>query len=65
MAMKYLHHKMDHLPVRYAMHRNILDIIFTVVTLNLELKENEVNCQVYIHRYIFFKLIILLNSLTK
>lgn len=42
MAKKYMHQSIDHLPLRYAMYRNTLNISFAAITLNLELEENEV-----------------------
>lgn len=42
MAMKYINQAIDHLPIRYSMYRNKLDISFATLTLNLELEEHKV-----------------------
>lgn len=40
--MKYIHQTMNHLPLRYAMYQNKLNVSFAALTLNMELEENEV-----------------------
>lgn len=55
--MKYIHQTMNHLPLRYAMYHNKLNVSFAALTLNMELEENKV---LYIYHLFILVLIIFL-----